>query len=278
VHFVPCRIIRMRCHFASWLVFLVARPVNAWHCAPWAKVDLPLGIAIDRDDSVFVASENGLQKCDGSGACKAMVIGACEDVAVDGQGALYLVTRKNFDSKAQRCSLAGQCAPIGGAEPWEWPVAVAADAAGHAFVVDAYHGLKKCTQDTCTNFTLHGSGSNSDIALDSEGVLYLVDRSRPHGIARCASTDMCEDLTGFEAFGWQKMQPYAIAIGSDGELYIGGEDTDGTTWLKMCSSSGECVDIGSAWGEIKSIAVDSTGALLISDGQSLHRCALALSV
>lgn len=257
----------------AWLLASgIAAHGETWRCSPWGdQLSGAKGLAVDGKGSVFVASDQGLHVCDASGSCRTTGVGACEAVAIGQDGDAYVISRSFDASPVQKCGVDGSCTPVGDGEPWEYPTALALDATD-VLVLDAYHGLKRCAAgSSCTSVHVEGYVSPTGLAT-SGGEAYATDRGRPQGVVRCDAAGVCRGLAGFDAFGFQKLEPHAIAVDGD-HVYLGGEGGAGDAfWVKRCSLSGDCEQVGSGWSGISGIAVDAGGRMYVSSGGSVKQC------
>lgn len=256
-----------------------------------ASFRFPVGIAVDSEGNVFIASErNRVLRVDSATGILTTVAGTGERGFGGDEG------------PATEALLAG-------------PSAVAVDSAGNLYIADrlndrvrrvdgstgimttfvgtgsqGFSGDGGLATDARLNFSGNGFGINSgDVELDEEGNLYIADTNNQRVRRIDAATGIITTVAGggnggdgVPATAAQLTPPTDVAIDRDGNLFIAdpfqdrARRVDGVTGIITTiaggSASGFAGDGGPAveavFDSLNSVALDSDGNLYISDEQN----------
>ncbi|QHT67189.1 T9SS type A sorting domain-containing protein [Rhodocytophaga rosea] len=214
------------------------------------KFILPMGIAIDKNDNIYVVDHQNhrIQKFNSSGKflSKFGSFGTGNgqfnwpiDIDIDAQGNIYVADRDNhriqkFNSNGQFISKFGSLGTADG--QLISPYSIAVDGAGNMYIANRYHGhnIAKNPTPRIDKFNSHGQfvlafGSQgtadgqfitNDIALDTNGNVYIAD-----GFNRCIKkfTSSGQFLFKFGSKGTgdgQFIGIGGIAIDPAGNIYV----------------------------------------------------------
>ena len=259
---------------------------------PWYFA-LPVGVAVDRSGSVFVADTGNarIQKftSDGQFMMKWGSYGGepgefdrpCS-VAVDGVGSVYVVDKGN--DRVQKFTSDGQFVTAWGSHgtnpgQFNLPHGIAVDGVGSVYIGDlGNHRIQKFTSDGqfVTAWGSYGDepgrfDSPGGITVDGRGSVYVVDTGNVR-IQKFTSDGQFivewDLLVGFDV-------PYGIALDGMGSVYVTDiytTDDDISYRIQKFTSDGQFV---MAWGShgsqpgefslLADVAVDDTGSVYVAD-------------
>lgn len=233
-----------------------------------ARFNQPLGLAIAADDTLYVSDAHRIRKIAPDGTVSTLA----------GTGTAGFVNGK------------------GTAARFSTPAGLALGADGTLYVADmANHRLRKVAADG-TVTTLVGDGvagltdgpiasarlnQPSSLAVDGGGTLYVVDVDRVRAVTAAGQVStvagggspLATNLDGTATNG-ELTAPGALAVGSDGQLYLGGRDIRRINAQGIFSSvaglgGGGYADgpvAQAAFGGILGLAFTDQGAVIATDG------------
>jgi DNA-binding beta-propeller fold protein YncE len=239
----------------------------------------PSGVAIDDEGFLYVVDTSGsrVERLAPDGRVVATLghVGTGDDAlrrprgaALDVLGTLLIADTANH--RIQRFDTASG-APLGpwgviGSEPGEFilPTSLALDSLGNVYVADTgNHRIQKLGPDGSFVAQWAGLHFPHGIAIDAQDAVYVTDSNGLHKFS--SGGDLLDEWTAAGEFG----DPYGVAIGPDGTLYV--SDTDNGRVVAM-QPSGEVIK---AWGRQgagvgqfhypEALAVGGDGSLYVAD-------------
>jgi PPM family protein phosphatase len=247
--------------------------------SPYAGIDHPEGVAVDKNGNVFVVSDEGVNSrvwklAVGSANPSALPfddLKGAYGVAVDGAGSVY-VADSYGGGRVQEL-------PIGFGRPIELPFdkaygfglahpcGLAVDSAGHVYVADTANGrVVQLAVNTGGQAALPFTGLEhpSDVEVDGAGNVYVADtdKNRVLKLAPGSITQVELPFAGLD-------RPYGIAVDAAGNAYA--TDTRNRRVLKLAPGSDTqtglpFTDLGSPTG----VAVDTAGNVYVADYDNNH--------
>ena len=247
--------------------------------SPYAGVDHPEGVAVDKNGNVYVVADEGVNSrvwklAVGSANPIALPFNDLKGaygVAVDGAGSVYVADSYRGGRVLEL--------PIGFSTPIELPfdkaygfglahpAGLAVDTAGHVYVGDTANGrVVELAVNTGGQAALPFSGLDhpTDVEVDGAGNVYVADtdRNRVLMLAPGAITQVVLPFAGLD-------RPYGVAVDSAGNIYV--TDSGNRRVLKLAPRSNAqtvlpFTDLGNPTG----VAVDTAGNLYVADYDNSH--------
>jgi PPM family protein phosphatase len=247
--------------------------------SPYAGVDHPEGVAVDKNGNVYVVSDEGVNSrvwklAVGSAEPTALPFNDLQGaygVAVDGAGSVYVADSYRGGRVLEL--------PNGFSRPIELPFdkaygfglahpcGLAVDTAGHVYVGDTANGrVVQLAVNTGGQAALPFTGLDhpSDVEVDGAGNVYVADtdKNRVLMLAPGSITQVVLPFAGLD-------RPYGIAVDAAGNAYA--TDTRNRRVVKLAPGSDTqtvlpFTDLGSPTG----VAVDTAGNVYVADYDNNH--------
>jgi PPM family protein phosphatase len=247
--------------------------------SPYAGVDHPEGVAVDKNGNVYVVSDEGVNSrvwklAGGSAEPTALPFNDLQGaygVAVDGAGSVYVA---DSDGGGRVLEL-----PAGFSGPIELPFdkaygfglahpsGLAVDTAGHVFVGDtANNRVVELAVNTGGQAALPFTDLDhpTDVEVDGVGNVYVADTDR-NRVLMLAPGSVNQVVLPFAGLN----HPYGVAVDTAGNIYV--TDSGNRRVLKLAPQSNAqtvlpFTDLGNPTG----VAVDTAGNLYVADYDNNH--------
>ncbi len=259
----------------------VTKPTTAPRstASPYAGIDHPEGVAVDKNGNVYVVSDEGvnarvLKLTVGSANPSALPfddLTGAYGVAVDGAGSVY-VADSYRGGRVQEL-------PTGFSRPIELPFdkaygfglahpsGLAVDAAGHVFVGDtANNRVVELAVNTGGQAALPFIDLDhpTDVEVDGAGNVYVADTNR-NRVLMLAPGSITQVVLPFAGLN----HPYGVAVDTAANIYV--TDSDNRRVLKLAPRSDTqtvlpFTDLGNPTG----VAIDTAGNLYVADYDNNH--------
>jgi len=247
--------------------------------SPYAGVDHPEGVAVDKDGNVYVVADEGVNArvwklAVGSANPSALPFNDLKGaygVAVDGAGSVYVADSYGGGRVLEL--------PIGFSRPIELPFdkaygfglahpsGLAVDTAGHVYVGDTANGrVVELAVNTGGQAALPFTGLDhpTDVEVDGAGNVYVADTDR-NRVLMLAPGSIAQVVLPFAGLN----HPYGVAVDAAGNIYV--TDSDNRRVVKLAPRSDTqtvlpFTDLGNPTG----VAVDTAGNLYVADYDNNH--------
>ena len=258
----------------------VVCPLEAQTVKTVGQFGLPVGVAVDRNGNLYIASDSkyggAVYEASGcaSGNCVTTTLGGgfynASGVAVDGSGNVYIADTENNAVKEMPpgCASASCVTTLGGRFKYPWGVAV--DVNGNVYVADGKNNAVKempprCASASCVATLGGGFNGQGGVAVDGSGNVYVSDTGNNAVKEMPAGCDSPACVTTLAA---GVTDPAGIAVDVSGNIYLGGNN-EVRVMAPGCTST-SCMTLpGCCFGDSNGVAVDLSGDIYVTGDEGL---------